>query len=273
MEDSMSNYVEYQKSVSSEFEAYKNRVRNIIGGSHWGEEGRHKEVVLMNYLKRVLPSNISIGTGFVKSNRGITKQIDIIIYDSTYPMFFSEGDFAIVIPESVLGIIEVKSNIRNGEDLKEYINKANYNAEVICGNEARNLFNGIFSYDGILSVDAIANNIEQLDYSDILKKESFNQPYSNRLLNCVNHIVYSDKTFIKMWNHYLERNEVYYSIYEMPNKLSIGYFISNLQEFVYRYTKGRYLEELPDGLKDFFYPLPEGKEPYIKAKAYIKKGE
>lgn len=269
----MSNYIEYQKSVASEFEAYKNRVRNIIGDSHWGEEGRHKEVVLMNYLKRVLPNNISIGTGFVKSNRGITKQIDIIIYDSTYPVFFSEGDFVIVIPESVLGIIEVKSNIRNGGDLKEYINKANYNAEVICGNEARNLFNGIFSYDGILSVETIVNNVEQLDYSDILKTESFNQPHGNRLLSCVNHIVYSDKVFVKLWNHCLERREAYYSIYKMPDKLAMGYFISNLQEFVYRYTKGRYLEELPDGLREFFYPLPEGKEPYLIEKAYIKKDE
>ena len=61
----MPNYRDYQKSVAVEFNAYKDRVRNIIDDKHWGLEGRHKEVILMNYLKRVLPKHLSVGTGFV----------------------------------------------------------------------------------------------------------------------------------------------------------------------------------------------------------------
>ena len=62
-------------------------------------------------IKRFLPSNLSIGTGFViKKNNGdtqISNQIDIIIYDNTVPVLFSEGDFVITTYKNVEGIIEV----------------------------------------------------------------------------------------------------------------------------------------------------------------------
>ena len=269
----MSNYIDYQKSVACEFDAYKNRVRNIIGNSHWGEEGRHKETVLINYLKRVLPNNVSVGTGFVKNGTQVSKQIDIIIYDTTYPMLFSEGDFVIVIPESVLGIIEVKSNIWTKENLKEYISTANSNAHIICGDKERALFNGIFSYEGTLKSNALVRGIEELDYSDIIRKQHFNQVQSNKLLNCVNHIVYSNKILIKLCPSHTDTQNTYYGIYEMPHMLSIGYFISNLQNFIFRYTKWHFAEELPEELKKFLFPLPEGKETYLTQKAYINKGE
>lgn len=51
----MPNYLEYQKSISNEFKAYENRVRNLIDDANWGEEGRYKEIILINYLKRILP--------------------------------------------------------------------------------------------------------------------------------------------------------------------------------------------------------------------------
>jgi len=72
----MPNYIEYHKSISKEFKSYENRVRHLIDDAHMGEDGRYKEVILMNYLKRVLPKNLSVGSGFVR-NGEITRQIDI----------------------------------------------------------------------------------------------------------------------------------------------------------------------------------------------------
>lgn len=66
----------------------------------------------MNYLKKILPSNVTVGTGFVKNGEETTNQIDLIIYDNSVPTLFSEGDFVVVLPESVYGIIEVKSKLR-----------------------------------------------------------------------------------------------------------------------------------------------------------------
>ncbi|UZN01417.1 hypothetical protein OL548_34135 (plasmid) [Lysinibacillus sp. MHQ-1] len=88
----------------------KNRIRYLIGSAHWGEDGRHKEVILMNFLKRFLPNNIKVGTGFIKEGDNISNQIDIIIYNPSLPLYYKENDFIIVQPKSVLGIIEVKSN-------------------------------------------------------------------------------------------------------------------------------------------------------------------
>lgn len=269
----MPNYIEYQQSIATEFKAYENRVRNIIDGHHWGEDGRYKEIILINYLKRVLPQNVSVGTGFAKSNKGITNQIDIIIYDATFPMLFSEGDFVIVIPESVLGIIEVKSNINNGRSLEEYIKKANDNAYVICGEKDKSIFNGIFSYQCGLQQKTITKHIKQLDYSEILEKQHFNQIYSNRLKNCVNHIVCSSEVLLKLCvdTECDGGTNSRYNFYKMPEDLAVGYFISNLQESILIQANKKCSEKLPEGLRSFFYPLQEGKEPYCMEKIILRK--
>lgn len=101
----------------------------------------------MNYLRKVLPSNVSIGTGFVINKQNekeqVTSQIDIIIYDNSIPILFSEGDFVIALPESVFGIIEIRSNPRSSE-ISKAIKKAHNNGEIIGGKE---FFNGIFGFD------------------------------------------------------------------------------------------------------------------------------
>ena len=56
---------EYYRSLGSELQSIKNRVRNLIGKDGWSEEGRYKEVILMNILRRFLPTNYSVGTGYV----------------------------------------------------------------------------------------------------------------------------------------------------------------------------------------------------------------
>ena len=78
--------MEYHKSITYEIKDLQNRVRHLIGDANWGEEGRYKEAVLRSVIKRFLPSNIRLGTGFVidKNENGlnISKQIDIIVYDN-----------------------------------------------------------------------------------------------------------------------------------------------------------------------------------------------
>ena len=122
-----SDYKAYHESITAELMASRDRVRNFIGDHHWGEDGRFKEVLLMNHLKKILPSNVSIGTGFVKNGEQITSQIDLIIYDNSVPNLFSQGDFVIVLPESVYGIIEVKSKLISGKMITETIANANKN--------------------------------------------------------------------------------------------------------------------------------------------------
>jgi len=88
------NPEEFQESITNELEVVKNRVRNLIGDAHWGEEGRFKEAVLGNVIRRFLPSDLSIGTGFIARNRNTTvevsKQADIIVYNNRIPVLFCQ---------------------------------------------------------------------------------------------------------------------------------------------------------------------------------------
>ncbi|PLT49025.1 DUF6602 domain-containing protein [Bacillus amyloliquefaciens] len=136
------NSLEYQKSIALEFNATKDRVRHLIGSTHWGEDGRHKEVILMNFLKRFLPNNIEVGTGFIKEGNNISTQIDIIIYNPTLPLYFKENDFIIVQPKSVLGIIEVKSNPDRNQ-VASAIFKASKVGALI---KEDLIFNGLFNF-------------------------------------------------------------------------------------------------------------------------------
>jgi hypothetical protein len=154
------NNVRYQQSIAAEFIALKDRVRFFIEDNHWGEDGRYKEIILMNFLRRVLPDNIAVGTGFVKNNYNqLTDQIDIIVYKKNDPKLFSEGDFVILMPESVLGIVEVKSKVnsqilcnrnQHGREILSTIDKCHRNGEIIGRN---NIFNGIFSYEKQISFE------------------------------------------------------------------------------------------------------------------------
>ena len=109
--------IDYHKTTTKELLALTNKVRNLI--KHWGEDGRYKEAVLKNVIKRFLPEKFIIGTGFVvkqTNQRGehlSSKQIDLLIYDDSSPVLFKEGDFVILTPDSVRGIIEVKANLKN----------------------------------------------------------------------------------------------------------------------------------------------------------------
>ncbi|GAB1798229.1 DUF6602 domain-containing protein [Priestia megaterium] len=238
------NYLAYHKSITDEFKAIQNRVRYFINGSHWGEDGRFKEILLMNHLKKVLPSNVSVGTGFVRNKEEITTQIDIIIYDSSIPAYFSEGDFVIVHPESVIGIIEVKSKVRADNKLFDAIKKANENGKIIG---KQNIFNGIFSYENSINF-SVNSNLS----NGILQTLLHNNGY-------INHISFGEDIFMKYWaegNPQDEDELRCFSFYSIEH-LSFGYFISNLIELANLETRNVSLNE---ELEEFLYPIREGKE-------------
>ena len=97
------NAISFQRSVTKELSVVKNRVRDLIGDANWGEEGRYKEAILRNVIKRFLPQNLSVATGFVVRDIVVSKQLDIIVYDNNYPLLFSEGDFIVTSPDNVRG--------------------------------------------------------------------------------------------------------------------------------------------------------------------------
>jgi len=224
------NPLKFQESINKEFELIKDRVDNLIDidENHHGENGAYKEAILRKIIKRFLPNNISIGTGFIvtKSTNNIysrTTQVDIILYDNNYPLLFNEGDFIITTPKNVKAIIEVKTTIRNSE-LNDIVLKSKANMDLI-GNP--NIFSGIFSY----------NHNENI----LLENQDLSLPIKRALENSdgkINHISLGSNIFIKYWkehhslndNHNCPSNK-FFNIYDI-NNLSFSYFISNLIDYI-----------------------------------------
>jgi len=197
----------------------------------------------MEILKSVLPSNVLLGTGFVVSDNDVkSTQIDIIIYKNNYPELFKKGSFVIVDKDSVLGIIEVKSNLKSC-DLERVLEKSHNNGVII----GKNIFNGIFAYETniALSRDNLNSRIE----------EKF-----KRYSGYINNMVLGEDHFMKFWDLGLpynnNNNNPHITIYNIE-KLSIGYFLSNLIEDILISTTGKPLNQT---LSNFLYPIEEGKE-------------
>jgi len=232
---------EFQKSITEELNIVKNRVRNLISNHHWGEEGRYKEAILKNILRKFLPSNISIGTGFIVNTNnpnGISKQIDIIIYDNTYPVLFSEGDFIITTMKNVKGIVEVKSSIGRGnntfQSVVHHFDETLQPIQNVFGN--RKLFLGIFSFE-------FNGNIDSGQIDDTLRQSA----------KKINHISLGKDYFIRKWKSQdanrlnppvTNCNNDFYSIYEISD-LSFSYFISNLIDIVCGGLNDRYWFSFP----------------------------
>ena len=227
----------FQESINKELILLKDRVKNLIeinGTNHHGEDGNYRELVLRNIIRRFLPNNLSIGTGFVISNdeEGVKRstQIDILIYDNSYPLLFQEGDFIITTPQSVKAIIEVKTTIKNSE-LNKILEKAKKNYNLITKNREE-IFNGIFSYN--YEDNKITNRKTKKLVPTIKKALQMNN-------GKVNHISLGQNIFIRYWDksfidilreddqRIIARNcsNSFFNIYKLRD-LSFAYFISNL---------------------------------------------
>ena len=254
------NLPAFQKSIGNELLTIRNRVRNLIGSAHRGEEGRYKESVLKKMIREYLPHNLSIGSWFIVSKNGeqshISKQIDIIIYDNRYPVVFRDEDFVIITQDMVKAIIEVKSKIYSSWDnsLRNIVNNLERleDFKILQRKIRRNsLFSWVFVYEKEMNENQLKNqskyNWIQLKYvnhislwNDIFfkaRKESNENvnPHGNSGIN---------------WSH------PFFNIYKIEG-YSIGYFLSNLLHIV----SSPNLEERSPFI--FTIPDPSGKEGHL----------
>lgn len=266
--------IDYIRSLSFELLSVKDRVRHFIGDRHWGEDGRFKEVILMEKLEEMLPSSVSVCTGFIVNNddeNKISKQIDIIIYNNSYPLPFSLNDFAIIDYRSVVGVIEVKSK-QSAMSLAKTIKKSSEISELM---NKREYFNGIFIYEDGTSIDNKLFKTSRPDLNKITDLQDKHTKRSNSLkrqpnklahslvkgleeaTGRVNHICLGPHIFVKYWDNN-NHTSGYYDFYDIQD-LSVGYFIANLIDVILTST-GVPLNTLEREKR--LYPLPEGKISY-----------
>jgi hypothetical protein len=80
------NIEQYFRSLGSEVEALKSRVRDLKDSTHWQTDGEWKESVLRTVLRRNLPDSIGVGNGFVVAGHRSSHQLDIIVYERSAPI-------------------------------------------------------------------------------------------------------------------------------------------------------------------------------------------
>ncbi|MDD2467254.1 MAG: hypothetical protein PHI97_24975 [Desulfobulbus sp.] len=106
------------KSYSKSFMETKNHVFDLLGRQQNAESGRFREELLRSFLSKLLPTSVSVDTGFIYGFEQVetSKQLDIIIWHrAVHSPVYDAGQFVIVPPESVIAVISVKSKMTSKE--------------------------------------------------------------------------------------------------------------------------------------------------------------
>jgi len=208
----------YFRSLTGELESLKDRVRNFIHGQHWLTDGEWRETVLRTVLARNLPDTVKIGRGFVLGQKGASTQCDIILYKASAPILFREGDLVFLTPDSILGIIEVKSST-NRAILESVLDKFSKIGRLM-GSHRAHCFFGLFSYETTIREDRTVLGVLH-DGCD----------HESKIVDLIN---LGCSTFVKWWKFNPEDPTEHYErwhSYRLED-MSAGYFIGNVVDFV-----------------------------------------
>jgi hypothetical protein len=230
----------YFQSLTAEFEAVKNRVSDLIGPVHRPSEGGWRESVLRSVLRRHLPSKFHVGSGFVISTDGSSTQIDVLILDDKGPVLFRDGDFVIVTPDVVAGVIEVKTGVTHAT-LRDALRKLDKIGQTLRSQPRHPPpFFGLFAFE--------PTRIRPSTLLEVLK--ATNGGFGNYEVNC---ITLGARRFIRFWQfppHGPKRRYSKWHAYDL-NELGYGYFVHNVLESIFP-------EVLPKN-QNLWYPV-DGKE-------------
>ncbi|MDX8341682.1 DUF6602 domain-containing protein [Draconibacterium sp. IB214405] len=125
--------VDYFRLVSDELLIKLSQTKQFIK-KHNPTIGVLTEEILRSFLKTYLPNSVSVEQGFILSENGeMSKQCDILIYDSLYyAPFYRINDIVVVPSESVLAVIEVKTTLTKKifHKVIEYFESFTFNQDI-----------------------------------------------------------------------------------------------------------------------------------------------
>lgn len=212
----------YYRSLSLEIEALKGRVRQLIHGHHWQTDGEWKETVLRSVLRRHLPPGVGVGRGFIIGERTPSSQIDVLLYDTTYPLLHQDGDLVFVVPDAVRAIIEVKATLTPAVAAPAFKKLADNAALVRDG--AKRIFVGLFAFDADLGPQGITSLFAPLQ-----------QAAAGTRSRAINHICVGPSHFTRFWMYEPFTNAKLSKWYGYQiDQMAAGYFLFNAVESVAR---------------------------------------
>ncbi|HEV2396079.1 MAG TPA: DUF6602 domain-containing protein [Candidatus Sulfotelmatobacter sp.] len=245
----MPNILDYHRSVTSELDAIKDRIRNLV--THWLTDGEWKEAALRTLLRGRLPAGTLVGRGFIVARDSSSTQIDLLVLKPEKPTLFRDGELAIVTPDVPRAIAEVKTKLEGMNAWYEVVNKLAMHGQ-FCKNVANNEpWLGIFVYEGSPS---------QTD--NILDAMHRTYQETGIAINCV---TCGYDVFVRYWpigeyepgdDPVADAKRQYWRAYNL-NRLSPSYFTSNLVDAICNVDR----EETDYA----WFAFPNGKRPHIIA--------
>jgi hypothetical protein len=222
----------YFQSLTSELDALKNRVRQLIEDRHWQTDGEWKESVIRQMLRRQPPASASVGRGFV--------------VDSSKPVLFRDSDLVFVTPDAVYGVIEVKSRA-TPRIVADAARKLAQDMVLIRQNANSGAFAGLFAFedDGGRSSAYLESLAEAAEH------------WENRL----DFVCSGRRRFIRYWHLEPQTERHFYEgwhSYDLP-ETAPGYFFHNVVDCV--------SPESVFSNKDVWFPR-DGKEQFVDGEIF-----
>lgn len=226
----MPNFREYHESVTSELDAVKNRVRDLLTTPepHWLTDGEWKEAALKSVLRRHLPAAATVGRGFIVGPDHSSTQIDLLVLKPEKPTLFRDGELVIVTPDVPSAIVEVKTSLGGPTAWYDEIRKLAKHGETCRGKDGQGPWLGMFIYD---------RNPSQTNTDNILNAVCRVYHDTGIAINCV---TCGHDLFVRYWplgeyedenNRDEDSNREFWRAYHLT-RLSPSYFIGNLVDAI-----------------------------------------
>lgn len=148
--------IEYFESFANEIASKFRRLQSIVG--HPITSGDYHEEILRAVLRNFLSKRFSVKKGFIYAGPDrVSKQIDLMVVDENSPAayIFQEGDFAVVIPQAVVAVMEIKTAL-NAPDFDQALENISSAKSLI--EFPANLTGIVFGFDGTNPSDDILDD-------------------------------------------------------------------------------------------------------------------
>ncbi|MDX1908616.1 MAG: ankyrin repeat domain-containing protein [Bacteroidia bacterium] len=163
----------YFTALAEELAALNRQLESLLPPAHLPLGEAYAGTTLRKMLSRYLPSTLRTGKGYISQENGRALPAEVLVYEAAAPVLFEEGSLAVVMPESVVAVMEVAPVIESQVHLRQLLTRLADAAQAVRS-EGRTVLAVLLSYRTQLPDEAAA---------DIVREVAGDQPA--RMISCM----------------------------------------------------------------------------------------